>query len=365
MIHPLKQNVVKMFSATAFAAALVLVLILPNAFSQEVSFKGKTVTMLLNIPPGSSTDVFCRQIMPYVVKYLPGKPKFIVVNKPGGRFMLGASHLYRNVKPDGMTAGALATLAGQMVAGNKMPMDITQFVQVGGIGLSFVFYARKDFGMTSADELLNPPKKIILGSGGPNTSNQLAWRLFMKGNGAEDNYKQIYGYRGHMGLLKAIRSSEINSATMINTLFLQLLPGFTKEGLTTHLYETGVIDPSGNVIPTPGLNIPTITSLWKKFAPQTLNGREFKAYQVLNSSAQLTWQFVLPPKTPEIYGDIWDKAFASALKDKSFVAEMKKAGTLIPFWVDRKEAMHKLTDIKRAMGDPEFKAAIQSVFVTR
>ena len=265
------------------------------ATAQDISLAGKRVTLVHNTSAGSSVDVFSRQIGPYVTKYLPGKPKFIVLAKPGGRFLLGAAYMYKTVKPDGTTMGIMATLPGQMAAGNKMPMDITKFVQVGGQGQTYVFYVRKDMGMTSADQLRNPPKKIISGAGGPNTNSQLMWRLFMKAIGAEDKYKQIYGYRGQMGQLKALRSNEINQASMLGTLYLQMLPGLTKNGVTQHLYEIGQIGRDGKTRPTEGLNIPTIEDLWKKFAPETMGGRDFKAYKLLMTSVQLTWQYVLPP----------------------------------------------------------------------
>ncbi|MDB4443784.1 hypothetical protein N9174_00400 [bacterium] len=366
MIHPFKHAFVKVFTATAVAAVVVLGGSgLTQALAQEVSFADKTVTLMHNTPPGSSVDVFCRQAGPHVMRYLPGKPKFIVIAKPGGRFLLGASHFYRNVKPDGMSAGVFATLPGQMAAGNKMPIDITNFVQVGGLGQSYIYYMRKDFGMTSADQLLNPPGKIISGAGGPNTNSQLMWRLFMNGIGAKDKYKQIFGYRGQMGQLKALRSGEINTASMLATLYLQLLPGLTKEGLTRHMFETGQIEPNGKISQTPGLNVPTFDSLWRKFVPNRLENKEFKAWQLLMTSVQLTWQFVLPPETPAKYADAWDRAFASALKDKTFAAEMKKAGSLIPFWVDRKTAIQKLAKIKDAREDAEYQAAIKSVFLIR
>lgn len=349
----------------ALAAATAAGVMSVPATAQNVSFAGKTVTLLHNTPPGSSVDVFARQVGPYVTKNLPGKPEFIVVAKPGGRFLLGASYFYKNVKPDGMSMGMMATLPGQYAAGNKMPIDITNFVQVGGMGQTYIYYVRKDFGLKSADELANLKKTIISGAGGPNTNSQLMWRMFMNAIGAKDHYRQIYGYRGQMGQLKAVRANEIHQGSMLGTLYLQLLPGLQKEGLVQHYYETGNVDDNGNAHPTPGLGVPTIESLWKKHSPQTVNSKEFRAYKTLLNSIRLTWQYVLPPGTPEAYAVAWDKAMAAAVQDPGFIADMKKAGTVIPDWVNRDATVKILNELKAASTSADYKAAIKTVFRRR
>ena len=52
---------------------------------------------------------------------------------------------------------------------------------------------------------------------------------------------------------------------------------------------------------------------------------------------------------------------AQALNDPAFKAEMKAAGTIIPFWVNNASATQKLAAIKTATQDADYKAAIAGV----
>ena len=336
-----------------------------DANAQQAPFSGKTVTLLHNTPPGSSVDVFARQVGPYLVKHLPGAPQFIVVAKPGGRFLLGATHLHANVAPDGQTIGMLATLPGQLATRVKLSWDLSDFVYTGGLGQTYVFYARKDLGIPSAAQLRAGKNPIILGGAAPNTNSNLIWRLFMQAVGMQDKYKQIYGLQGQMGQLKSMRSNDSNMGSMLGTLFLQMRGGLDKEGMFVTLFETGHMDEAGNMHPTPQLGVPTIDSLWRSWAPQTVDSKEYRAFKVLLTTMQLTWVFALPPKTPQEFAKHWEQAFAKALGDPGFVADMQKADTLVPEFVGSAATLRGIAAIRQAATDPQYEAAIEPHFLKR
>ena len=52
-------------------------------------FDGKTVTILIGGSPGGSHNFYSNLLHPYVSKYLPGHPSFIVKNMGGGGGMMG------------------------------------------------------------------------------------------------------------------------------------------------------------------------------------------------------------------------------------------------------------------------------------
>ena len=70
-------------SAGKIAAAIVgsaLLGVLPVCAQSAVSFKGKTITMLVGSEAGGGTDAAGRLIAMYLRKYLPGEPNIVVQN---------------------------------------------------------------------------------------------------------------------------------------------------------------------------------------------------------------------------------------------------------------------------------------------
>jgi tripartite-type tricarboxylate transporter receptor subunit TctC len=362
----MKAQTVRALRRAKFAvAAVTLAAGATPGVAQTVSYADKTVTIVHNTPPAGTSDTFTRQIGPYLVKHLPGEPKFITVAKPGGQFLLGAAHMHKNVDPDGLTIGMLATLPGQVATRVKLPFDLSEFVFAGGMGQPYAFYARKDLGIATADQLARPPNKIIMGSAAPNTNTNIMWRLFMNAVSPAGSYQQIFGLQGQTGQLKALRSNDINMASMLTTLFLQMRPGLEKEGITVTLFETGNLDNTGAVVPTPALGVPTIDQVWRKLSPHTVDTKEFRAYRLLLTTIQLTHVFVLPPGTPKAHADAWEKALSSALKEKDYLAEMEKIGTIVPDWASAEATRRGIAAIRKAADDPEYQAALEPVFLNR
>src|SRR3954470_12813461 len=68
----------------------------------DVTFKGRTIEVILGSAPGGGTDGTTRLVGTYLEKYLPGNPTMRYRNVPGGH---GAKALnyFMKVKPDGLT----------------------------------------------------------------------------------------------------------------------------------------------------------------------------------------------------------------------------------------------------------------------
>src|SRR5215470_11827278 len=90
-------------------AAKIAILVLTMAVTSEaaaqgpVTFKGKTITMLIGSEPGGGTDASGRLIARFLAKYLPGEPNIGVQNMPGASGIVSVNHFVYRTKPDGMT----------------------------------------------------------------------------------------------------------------------------------------------------------------------------------------------------------------------------------------------------------------------
>src|SRR6266567_5805094 len=68
-----------------------------------VSFKGKTVTLLIGSDPGGGTDASGRLIALHLRKYLPGEPNIVVQNMPGASGITALNYFVHRTQPDGLT----------------------------------------------------------------------------------------------------------------------------------------------------------------------------------------------------------------------------------------------------------------------
>lgn len=74
-------------------ALLMLVLGYSTALADEVSFQGKTITVVVTSAAGGGTDLSARVVADYIARHLPGKPNFIVRNVPGAQGVVGMNYL--------------------------------------------------------------------------------------------------------------------------------------------------------------------------------------------------------------------------------------------------------------------------------
>src|SRR4051812_4879899 len=74
----------QMMGATAVLGG-ILALTLPGTAPAhaDVSFRDKSITMIVASAPGGGTDVSGRAIARFLSKYLPGSPPIVVQNMPG------------------------------------------------------------------------------------------------------------------------------------------------------------------------------------------------------------------------------------------------------------------------------------------
>jgi putative tricarboxylic transport membrane protein len=358
----MKNRVSSRYAGLAAAAVLAVVSATPG-LAQEVSFAGKTVRILINFGPGSSTDVLTRQFAPFVAKYMPGKPTLIVESKPGGRGLLGAAFMFKNVKPDGLTLGGLALVVPRMAMA-KVPVDVRKFVHVGGIGVSAVFYTRQDTGIATAADLKTTDKKIIMAGVGPNVPNVLQLKLLFNAIG-QKNFQLIPGYKGQLGMLKAVRSNEVNLGFMIANVWMPRRANFAKEGVVRGLMESGVNDAAGSPRTTLGLGLPTMESQWRAMAPGTMGTPAYRAFSFLQSTRTLLFVYVLPPGTPAKFAAAWEEAMTKGLRDPEYLAVLDKISAPYPMWSSGATAKRIIDDIAKNKNDPEIQAALNKVKVKR
>ena len=69
------------------------------AFAQF--YKGKTIQIIVSSSPGGGNDTYTRLLARHFSNHIPGKPKMVVENMPGGGGLVAANYLYEQAKRDG------------------------------------------------------------------------------------------------------------------------------------------------------------------------------------------------------------------------------------------------------------------------
>ena len=345
--------------AITIAAAIALSAGAP-ASAAEVSFAGKVARVVINLGVASGLSAHHQIFIPFVAKYLPGKPKIIVETKPGGRGVLGAAYMAKNVKPDGLTMATFAIITGTVATGEKMPVDLTKFVYVGSTGQGSIIYANAASGLKTVDDFKNPPHKILIGSSGPNASIQLAYRLFLHAVGAKNKYQVFAGYRGMLGSLQAVRSGEVNCAILHAGQYMSRLDSLKKAKIRG-LVELGLPTKDGRTVPTSGLGVPTVYDAWLKLAPRTVDSDLMRAFKTIQIAKAASWIHVLPPGTPEAYRAAWEKAFEMAYADPAYLAILKKRDAPPARFTDGVTTYKMMKDMIAQSKEPRIKAAIKEV----
>ena len=93
-----------------FLGALLLNLFVVSvAFSQPSFFQGKTVTILESSAPGGVGSMRTKAVVPFLQTYIPGNPTIVMQYMDGGGGRKAANHIYKSVRPDGLTIGRMST----------------------------------------------------------------------------------------------------------------------------------------------------------------------------------------------------------------------------------------------------------------
>jgi tripartite-type tricarboxylate transporter receptor subunit TctC len=287
------------------------------AWSQPDFYAGKTVLMVIATDPGGSGDLRTKAILPLLRKYLPGNPSIVVQYMPGAGGQQAANHIYKVVRPDGLTIGAMLTgmVQGAILGEPGVLYDIDKMIYLGSHAryAPYAFLSRKGAGLNSKEKLKSVSGVRI---GAPSVGHSLyatarlfAYMMDMK----EPRF--VTGYTPRE-LDFAIDRGEIDARVNIVDSTIQRNP---------HWFEKDLIDLHAT------LDIPKgVTHAHPRFAKlpdlETFakSKREERLIELLRSLRGTGQPFVVPPGTPADRVDILKEAMRKALRDPEYAKAYEK-----------------------------------------
>ena len=298
----------------AVLAITTFIALVSPAHAQESFFKGRTLHIIVGGPPGGGFDTYARMIARVMPKYIPGTPTIIVDNMPGAGMMIAANHVYKVVKPDGLTIGHFtgSQTINQILNQPGVEFDMRKFYYLGAPTADHFSCAfTKGSGITSAEKWLASKRPAKMGAVGPGNLTDNTLRVLSTATNFP--IQLISGYKGTAPIRLAMESGELDGSCW----------GWDSIKSTW----TKAIDSGDGIVviqaaPKAHPDLPKV--------PLAVNfGKNADGKQlidvVIHGGNIFERTFLLPPGVPKDRAALLKQAFEKTMQDAEFLADAGKA----------------------------------------
>jgi tripartite-type tricarboxylate transporter receptor subunit TctC len=297
----------------AFAVSALVSWSANATLAQEPFYKGKTIRVVVATSAGGGFDAYTRMITRHMGKFVPGNPAFVVENMPGAGHLIGANHIYKVAKPDGLTLGHFqgGLFLYQVFGRPGIEFDAKQFEFIGSpIKESRACAFTKASGITSVEKWLASKTPVKLGGIGGAAPDDIARMLAAT---TALPVQLVAGYKGTAEIRMAAESGELAGGC------------WTWDSIRATW--TKAIQ-SGDAV--------VVLQLLSKPHPELANiplaqsfAKSDEARQLMQAGVQdpadYYRPYVLPPRTPKDRVEILRKALQDTMKDPEFLADAAKS----------------------------------------
>jgi tripartite-type tricarboxylate transporter receptor subunit TctC len=283
----------------------------------ESFYEGKTVKIISVHAPGGGYDTYSRLFARHLGKHIPGNPKAIVINIPGGSGLIGTNYVYNVTKPDGLSLvqPSWNLAQAQFLDFPGIKYDIDKFIWLGLANSGAVTaVVRKGSPIQSMDDWLNPKTETLIFGCTSRNSPTCSIPLAMNDIFGPKTSKIVSGYKGTAPIRAALLQKEVDALT-----------GWSWDSVKS----TGMsmID-DGDIKLMAYIGYERHPELDERKVP-FLNERITKPadvafMNVLLLPVAMLRPWALVPKTPTDKVEILKKAFVATLKDTAFLADAKR-----------------------------------------
>lgn len=320
-----------MISPIALVLGLAAALAAASAAPATAQFyKGKTIAILINYPPGGPTDIEGRIVARHIANHIPGKPNVIAKNMPGGAGNIATNYLGQTARRD-PTQLAFFTWSpmDQLLGDPGLLVKYEDFVFVAGVAQPVVVYMRTDVAPGVKQPLdLFKTANFRVGALAPHGHGTLrtAFALDMLGI----KYKQVAGYKG----LKEVETAVLQNEVQLSN---SSLPGF-RASIEPNMVKTGTVIPlfhfdtqrtDGSFGRSPALpELMAFLELYRaRYGKDAMpSGPRWETMVMLNNQMDQMFRVsLLPPGVPREAADELRAAFTAMWKDEAFLSDYEKS----------------------------------------
>ncbi len=306
----MKKTCLALFIGLISAALLVWI---GSVNAQEPFYKGKTIRIVVGTSAGGGFDTYTRTIARHFAKHIPGQPTLLVENMPGAGHLIGANHVYKVAKPDGLTIGHFqgGLFLHQVMGRQGIEFDAKKFEFIGApVTDNRACAMTKASGITSAEKWLASKTPVKLGGLGGAAPDDIARMLAAT---TAFPIQLVAGYKGTSEIRLAAESGELAGGC------------WTWDSIRatwTKAIQSGEAIVVLQILSKPHPELPNV--------PLAINyARNEESRQLIQVGIQdpsnYYRPYVLPPGTPKDRVAILRKAFQDTLNDPDLLADAKKA----------------------------------------
>jgi len=315
----MKLNLRGPLALVAVAAASISIFMTAAALAaDEVSFRGKTITMLVGSEPGASTDLSARLMAEFLTKTLPGNPTVIVQNRPGGHGMTVMNFFAQQVAPDGLTV-LVASSSQYDPINYRVPQaryKPSAFTIVGGFSLGGSSLIIRNEALKRLTDKAAPP--VVMGTLSASLPRSAMALTAWGANYLGWNVRSVSGYGNNGDLSTALERGEIDMAVLGDAWF-QIHPQIVDKTKYTLMYQTGA-NGKRSIIPALA-DVPMFNEAMKGKISDPMAQEAYNYWSDVIANAK--W-IALPPKTPESIAGAYRTAFGRSAADRDFVMRGQK-----------------------------------------
>jgi tripartite-type tricarboxylate transporter receptor subunit TctC len=269
------------------------------------------VTMTVGFGAGERPDLYGRILGRSLVRFLPGTPGLLVLNKPGAGGVIALNEWVTKAEPNGLhvTVGGSSQVDKDALARTKAIYDPATFQYLGGLAApSQALFINKDAVERLHNKSAKPVAIGLVGATLRTGHYQALWGAAFLGW----NIQWVQGYRITGELRQALERGEIDMAPFGSSIDIDYLLATGKVAVASQ--SGAVVD--GKWVGRPVLgNAPIISDLVKGKIKDPLAQ---KAFEYGESIVQVGMWVALPPGTPDGMVATYVKAFEAASNDPQF-----------------------------------------------
>jgi tripartite-type tricarboxylate transporter receptor subunit TctC len=284
-----------------------------SAQAQESFYKGKTLRIVVGTSAGGGYDTFTRTIARHFGKHIPGNPTVIVENMPGAGHRIGANHVYRVAKPDGLTLGHFqgSLFLAQALGDKNIEFDSLKFEFIGApVRDTRACAVTKASGITSMESWYASKTPLKLGGIGLGATEETP-RMLRAALGLP--IQVVSGYKGTAEIRMAAESGEIAGGCWTWDSIKATWSAAIRSGDAVVLLQ--ILSKPHPELP----NVPLAISYAKSDEARQL-------IQVgIQDPSGYSRPYVTPPGTPKNRVQLLRKAFQETMTDSEFLADAKKS----------------------------------------
>jgi tripartite-type tricarboxylate transporter receptor subunit TctC len=288
-----------------------------TALAQTPLYEGKNILLVSGTDAGGAGDLRTRAVIPVLKKHIPGHPNIVVQYMPGAGGRKAANHMYKSVRPDGLTIGAMITgmVQGTIFGETDVLYELDKFIYLGTHAryAPYAFLTRKAAGFNTREKL-TASRGVRIGAPAVGHSLYTMARLFAYMLDMKEP-RFVTGYTPRE-IDFALERNEIDARVSIrDSLLTRNVAWLDKDLINIHAtidIPKGVVHADARLA-----KLPEIESF-------ALSNQDRRLIQLFRGARDTGQPFVLPPGTPAEPVKILREAMRRALADPEYVKAYEK-----------------------------------------